>query len=102
MYLNLKRTYKTIVFAQAFCFVALSLPSPSYFRKIPISNDDGNDNENVTFKINSHFFKRPRDFPTRFECQMSVKFPGVEFLETTPLFKKRKKKLSSCVYTCLS
>ena len=36
--------------------------------------------------------------PTRFKCQMQVKFHGVEFLETTPKFRKRKKNSSSCVY----
>ena len=29
---------------------------------------------------------------------MQVKFHGVEFLETTPKFRKRKKNSSSCVY----
>ena len=37
--------------------------------------------------------------PTRFECQMWVKFPGVEFFETAAKFRKRKKNpSSSCVY----
>ena len=36
--------------------------------------------------------------PTRFKCQMWVKFRGVEFLEITAKFRKRKKNSSSCVH----
>ena len=40
MYLNIKRTFRAIVFDHlAFYFVALSLPSPSCFRKVPIIYD---------------------------------------------------------------
>ena len=36
--------------------------------------------------------------PTRFKCQMLAKCSGVEFLETVPEFRKRKKNSSSGIY----
>ena len=36
--------------------------------------------------------------PTCYKCQMEVKYPGVEFVETAPKFRKRKRNSPSCVY----
>ena len=58
------------------------------------SNDYGDDSENDTIKMNSRFF-----FPNVVAItpsQMKVKFPGVEFLETAPKFKK-KEKIVACL-----
>ena len=61
------------------------------------SNGDGS--ENVTIVMKSRFSKRRRDYSNAvFKCQMKVKLTGVEFLETAPKFRKRKKNWSSCVY----
>ena len=56
------------------------------------SNDDGDVSENVTIKMNSCFFKRR---------PQKLKFPGVEFMEIAPKFRKRKKNPSSCVMSSI-
>ena len=48
------------------------------------SNDDGDSSKNVLIKMNSN---------------VDVKFPGVEFLETAPKFRKRKKHF--VIFVCL-
>ena len=53
------------------------------------SNGDGS--ENIAIKMNLRFFKRRRHYS-------HVKFPGVEFLETAPKFRKWKKNCR-CVFT---
>ena len=58
--------------------------------------------KNVTIKMKLSFFKRRRHYSKLFQsackCQIQVKFPGVEFLETAPKFRKGKKNSTSFVY----
>lgn len=60
----------------------------------PFSNDDGDDSQNVSIKMNSRFF---RIILVKKNSQL-VKFPGVDFLETALKLRKRKKN-SRCVFT---
>ena len=56
-----------------------SLPSPSSDLKVPISIDDGDGSENVTFKMNWRCFDLCRVYSNLLKMQGN--FPGVDFLE---------------------
>ena len=69
------------------------------YKKESFSNGEADGSENVPIKMDSRFFSNIITIiPTRFICQMQMKFPGVEFLKTAPKFRKRKKNSSSCVH----
>ena len=67
--------------------------------KWSFSIDDGDDRENVTFKINSRFVKLCRFYANSLKCQMQANFPGVDFLGTALKFRNRKKRIRRRFFT---
>ena len=70
---------------------------PTYL-KGSFSFDDGNGSENVTFKMNSRFFKFFRVYFKLLKMSNVDECPRVGFLGTLLKFRKRKKNLQSRVY----
>ena len=61
-----------------------------------IDDDDGS--EKVTLKMNSRFFNFSAFIPIRLKCKMQANFPGVDFMRTALMFRKKKKNSSSLVH----
>ena len=82
--------------------IALPVRSPSprkrLYLKFPISIDDGDGSENVTFKMNLRFLNIVAFIAIRWKCQMQVNFPGVDFLGT-PLSLERERTIRRRLFT---
>ena len=52
------------------------------------SNDDGNGSRNVTIKMNSRLSNVVTSIPTRFKCQIWVKFSGLNSWRPHPSLRK--------------
>ena len=61
--------------------------------KLTLSNNDSDGYENVTQKVNSHYFKIYRAYSNSFSLSNIGKFSGVEFSKSVSKFRKKKKSL---------